>query len=90
MTDKPNLADTMAEPDDGTTLLLENGFEEFTPIRRDDTSAEMAEYDVAGGERWFIATDEPDGAETWHDIVAGAVRIHAVTMIAQVTEEESA
>jgi hypothetical protein len=83
MTNRSNLAATVAEPDDGTTLLIENVFEEFTPIRRDDDGAEMAEYDVAAGQRWFVATSEPEGAETWHGILDGAVRIHFLTVFAE-------
>jgi hypothetical protein len=79
---RPNLADTVPEPEDGTVLVLENDFREFTPIIRDDEAASDAGYDPKA--RWFIATDNPEEAETWREIVMGSIRLHSLTEIAKV------
>lgn len=83
MTDRPNLADRLPEPEDGATLVVENHFREFTPIIRDDQSAKEGDCDATGGERWFVATDEPEAPETWRDILVEAVRVHSLTTLAE-------
>lgn len=72
--DKPNIADQLDEPADGTHLVIEDGCGDRTLIWRDDFAAEDR---ARADEYWFFGTAEEDPL-TWHHILTHAVAVYPV------------
>lgn len=76
-TTKPNLADQLPEPPDGTNLVIRDSNGEWHLICRNDQDAAES-LDEPGDERWFSSEWSYPEYETWASILTYAVAVYRV------------
>jgi hypothetical protein len=75
MSDRPNLADRIPEPPDGTLLILQDGERVHRVVLRAD--AEARQTSDFEDERWFDATDMETDPLAWREALKYATKVYA-------------
>lgn len=75
MPDKPNLADSLREPPDGTLLILLDVHGAYQVVLRSD--AEGRQTSKFADERWFDGSDMETDPLAWRVALQDAMKVYA-------------